>query len=353
MGGPKDTTERAKLVASIEKNPSWEKNHPERKEWTSYISGLISDNLSTFLGAKDVKLIHPNILELERNAQITLLVEFFSRIALHESSWRPEVSVVDVGNPLDKDTWSSGLFQVSVKNQKDYGLKYSYTYTQILTPRPNMDIAVAIMINQIRKVGLIFVPVGGTYLNWATIHPGGKYDQTKAIVAATQAMYPINIKPVEKPVESVDKPTTPIVHVSTESNMMKVYDIAYKEKGVSEIVGAKDNPRIVEYHKATTLPPGYLHDEVPWCASFVSWCLEQAGLKSTNDASAISYAKYGTKLDVPTKGCICVFSREGGNHVAFFDHQIGNDIYVLGGNQSNMVCIKAEPKSRLLGFRSY
>lgn len=127
-------------------------------------------------------------------------------------------------------------------------------------------------------------------------------------------------------------------------------DIAYKEMGISEVSGSKHNERILEYHSATELKA--TDDETPWCSSFVSWCLEQAGIKSTKNAWARSYLKWGKAINKPVPGCIAVFSRgKGSGHVAFFVKDNGLSISCLGGNQGNKVCITSYPKARLLGYR--
>lgn len=127
------------------------------------------------------------------------------------------------------------------------------------------------------------------------------------------------------------------------------YDIALNEMGQKEIPGSRDNPRIVEYHSVTSL--GADDDETPWCASFVSWCLEQSGIKSTRSARAKSYIDFGKKLDKPTLGCIAVFTRTGGGHVAFFVSESATHVRVLGGNQGNKVSIADYSKENLLGYR--
>lgn len=329
---------------------SWEKNHPERAAWSAELFKLIGDNLSKFLSAKDITTVHPKFNSLTRAQQIIVLSEFFCQIAQYESSWREAVQVKDVNGSDDPAKMATGLFQMNEEDQEYFKSGTHYKYTDLKIAIPNIEAAVGIMLNQITQCGKIFIAKGdpSSWLFWATIHPGGVYDASVPITKVTSSIFN------SSSLAAVPKPT-PVVTLDTETNMLKVYAIAYKEKGISEVAGAQDNPRIIEYHKATNLEAEKvkLTDEVAWCASFVSWCLEQAGLKSTDDAWALSYKNYGTKLDIPTKGCICVFSRDGGNHVAFFDHQVGDDIYVLGGNQSNMVCIKAYPKSRLLAFRAY
>jgi uncharacterized protein (TIGR02594 family) len=127
--------------------------------------------------------------------------------------------------------------------------------------------------------------------------------------------------------------------------------VAERELGVHEITGAKHNARILEYHRHTSLQAS--SDEVAWCSSFANYCMDIAGLHGTHSASAASWLDWGKKLVAFQYGCVCVFNRTGGNHVAFGVWQdVDNDgIYVLGGNQSNSVCVTREPLGRLRGYR--
>jgi len=128
--------------------------------------------------------------------------------------------------------------------------------------------------------------------------------------------------------------------------------IAQKELGVSEIKGSKHNDRILEYHEATTLRA--TEDEVPWCSSFIVWCMEQAGQGSTKSAAARSWLKYGSELKVPAFCCIAVLSR-GSNpksgHVGFIVHEGKDKILLLGGNQGDKVSIASFKKSQVISYR--
>jgi len=117
--------------------------------------------------------------------------------------------------------------------------------------------------------------------------------------------------------------------------------IAIAEIGVTEIPGAQNNARILEYQQATSLKAS--NDETPWCSSLVNWCMGEAGEKSTGSAAALSWQNYGIKLKHPCYGSIVVYDHGGGRgHVGFAVgyHQDSDDQYwlaVLGGNQSNQV----------------
>lgn len=125
---------------------------------------------------------------------------------------------------------------------------------------------------------------------------------------------------------------------------------ALQEYGISEIAGIKNNPRIIEYHSKTSLEAK--DDETSWCASFLTWCLENSGYKSTKSAWARSYLKYGIKLDQPIPGCIVIYDRGNGfGHVHFYLYSKGDNHYGVGGNQSDEVNVSAYGKSRVLGYR--
>lgn len=132
------------------------------------------------------------------------------------------------------------------------------------------------------------------------------------------------------------------------------YEIALLENGISEVVGKKHNPRVLEYHKSTTLEAK--DDETSWCSSFVNWCLDQAGLKGTNSAAARSWLTFGEDVTkTPQIGDIVVFWRESKNswkgHVGFYAGETLTHIEVFGGNQDNKVCFKKYPKLQLLSIR--
>lgn len=134
------------------------------------------------------------------------------------------------------------------------------------------------------------------------------------------------------------------------------YDYAQAElaRGVREVPGAQDNPRIVLYHSSTI--GGAAHDEVSWCSSFVNFCVSQAGMVGTRSKWARSWhdEHWGQECTAaPRVGDIVVWRRktaaEDGGHVAFFVEDLGEKIRVLGGNQSNCVCIQSYPKNGTQG----
>jgi uncharacterized protein (TIGR02594 family) len=132
---------------------------------------------------------------------------------------------------------------------------------------------------------------------------------------------------------------------------MKWLDIAKKEIGVKESESGADNPRIIEYHQKTGLKAQ--DQEVPWCSSFVNWCIDKTGMKGTNSAAARSWLKWGASLPKYRHGCVVVLKRGTGSqgHVGFAVDKKFGFVKVLGGNQSNAVNEKWYPAYKVLGYR--
>lgn len=109
---------------------------------------------------------------------------------------------------------------------------------------------------------------------------------------------------------------------------------AQAEIGMNETDNAD---RIEEYHQ---IGGGLMREfTVPWCASFIGWCLNKTDIKGTRSASSRSYLKYGKSLgtsNVPF-GSIAVFGvpNSGLGHVTFVVEDKGDALVCIGGNQTD------------------
>lgn len=137
------------------------------------------------------------------------------------------------------------------------------------------------------------------------------------------------------------------------------YEIALRELAASVAEsGSGEHPRILEYlATCSDLEEGeWARDSTPWCSAFVNWCLAQAGIEGTDSGWARSWSEWGEPIDPPRLGAIAVWARGRKSsdepvvtgHVAFFVEDLGDSLLVLGGNQSDSVCLKAYPKTGYL-----
>ena len=131
--------------------------------------------------------------------------------------------------------------------------------------------------------------------------------------------------------------------------------IALSQYNISETVGKEDNPEVLKYFDALGFNGSALKDETSWYAGFVNWCLKEAGKPYLRKLNARSLLQVGTEIKEPQLGDIVVFWRESKKswkgHVGFYISEDKNNIFVLGGNQGNKVCIAPYSKQRLLSYR--
>jgi uncharacterized protein (TIGR02594 family) len=129
--------------------------------------------------------------------------------------------------------------------------------------------------------------------------------------------------------------------------------VGLREVGVKERPGIAHHPRILQYHATTRLHA--TSDEIAWCAAFVSWCLEAAGITSTRSAAAASYRTWGQRCELKP-GAVIVFGKTdpdaaGTGHVGFCVGVEGDYVLCLGGNQSNAVSIARRPIAGIVAVR--
>jgi uncharacterized protein (TIGR02594 family) len=134
------------------------------------------------------------------------------------------------------------------------------------------------------------------------------------------------------------------------------FELAKTQLGQKEIPGKEDNQQIVDYLMATNYREPTMHDEIPWCAAFVTWCLKHSGYSPCKElqAWAPSYDSYGSPSTILFRGSIVTLKRKGdsrSHHVCFFDHMEGDMMVCLGGNQSNSVCYSKYSKEELNSIR--
>jgi hypothetical protein len=147
---------------------SWEKNHPERAAWSTLLISKVTENFTTLDKAQDFVRYCPKYKIIPNDQRLLAWSEFFVALAYYESSWNPKDATVDQGENGDLATYSTGLWQVSSVDIQNYGLKQlpKYTYKDLLEVEPNLNLAMALMVRQINKQGLVCVK---SDVYWATL----------------------------------------------------------------------------------------------------------------------------------------------------------------------------------------
>ena len=152
---------------------SWEENHPERAAWSKELKKQVVIHFDDLSSAKDMPYFCPTFHYLNNSQKILALSEMMVWTAYYESSWNPNSASVDVGTKDDKDTWSVGLWQMSVVDQDNYKIYLDYNYRDLKNPIKNARLALPILAKLIREHGYIMQkPGGGSY--WSTLRKNRK-----------------------------------------------------------------------------------------------------------------------------------------------------------------------------------
>lgn len=137
--------------------------------------------------------------------------------------------------------------------------------------------------------------------------------------------------------------------------MKKIIEIGFNEYGTREVPGDRDNPEIIKYFNELGFNGSRLKDETAWCSAYANWVAKKSNCAFSGELTARSWLNVGKTIKTPQLGDIVVLWRESPDswkgHVGFFIKQNKSFVYLLGGNQTNKVCIQGYPVSRILDYR--
>ena len=127
---------------------------------------------------------------------------------------------------------------------------------------------------------------------------------------------------------------------------------ALKEFGTIEVPGKGSNPKITAWAKECGIG-AYSTDSIPWCGLFMAVCAKRSGwARPENPLWALNWAKWGNARKGPAMlGDVLVFSRKGGGHVSMYVGEDTSAYHILGGNQSDKVCIVPRAKTPITAIR--
>ena len=144
---------------------------------------------------------------------------------------------------------------------------------------------------------------------------------------------------------------------------MTPYLMASRFLGLKEAPGAVHNSQVLAMLQLVS--PTVSDDETAWCSAFVNYVAWLMGCSMSKSLAARSWLKVGVPVGTVSarQGFhVVVLQRGEGQqpgpetisapgHVGFFAGFEGDNVVVLGGNQSNSVSLARFPKSRILGIR--
>lgn len=144
---------------------------------------------------------------------------------------------------------------------------------------------------------------------------------------------------------------------------LTAFDMAQRFVGIKEIPGNRDNSQILTMLRLDQSWPE--NDEVPWCSAFMNYIAWLLRLPRSKDLRARSWLRVGqpVTLEEAEPGFDVVILKRGDGdqpgpevidaqgHVGLYAGREGDKLLLLGGNQSDSVCVDGYPTERLLGIR--
>jgi uncharacterized protein (TIGR02594 family) len=130
---------------------------------------------------------------------------------------------------------------------------------------------------------------------------------------------------------------------------------ALKLHGIKEIAGNNHNQVILDWAKMVGIPELVKNDEQAWCGLFMAYVAirgqKHVPMKSYDILRALKWVSFGTPVNEAMLGDVLIFKRPGGGHVGMYVGEDDKFYHVIGGNQSNMVCVTRLEKARLIAIR--
>lgn len=134
---------------------------------------------------------------------------------------------------------------------------------------------------------------------------------------------------------------------------------ALKLYGIIEAPGSANNPTIMAWASEIggSIKDMYNADAIPWCGLFIAVVAKRADKPIVTDPLwALNWGAFGQNSPQPSFGDVMVFVRKTADgkkagHVALYLGEDNEAYHVLGGNQSDKVCITRIVKNRLYAAR--
>jgi uncharacterized protein (TIGR02594 family) len=179
------------------------------------------------------------------------------------------------------------------------------------------------------------------------------FDDTAALLGPAADAVLDNSSTAPPAIATPDQSTTRPVAPSVPGAAPQWYQLATQEIGTRE-EGDNSGAAIARYRQLAQC--GTDHD--PWCAIFANAMFASCNpvVPGTRSASSQSFRSNPNfvKLDGPAAGAVVVFWRispnSGKGHVGFYRGETAESVYVLGGNEADMVQIAPMSKRQLLGY---
>ncbi|MCY1643248.1 TIGR02594 family protein [Methylorubrum sp. SL192] len=123
--------------------------------------------------------------------------------------------------------------------------------------------------------------------------------------------------------------------------------------GLKEAPDVANNPQVVKLFADAGFP-GIKTNSTAWCAAFVNAVIDRAGHRGSRSLAACSFEAWGVGLPAPALGAIATKKRGNSSwqgHTGLVVGANNDQVFLLGGNQSDAVNVAAFKRSEIVAFR--
>ena len=160
---------------------SWERDHPARIAWSTFLIAEVTKALPQLEPAKDIEEFYPTYSKADDKRKIAMWAEIIVLIAFYESAWEPCARYHEMGlgnySITHQPVFSEGLLQLSYQDmdvypnlsfdwEKDKSLAPTDCAKTILDPFKNLSAGVQILATQIQTYGRIVLR---NHFYWSTL----------------------------------------------------------------------------------------------------------------------------------------------------------------------------------------
>jgi len=188
---------------------SWERDHPARIFWSTFLLGEVTKALPQLDSARDIEEFYPTYTKVDEKMKVAMWAEIIVLIAFFESAWEPCARYHEISLGNDSVThlpvFSEGLLQLSYQDmdvypdlpfdwERDKSLAPTDCTKTILDPYNNLAAGVRILAAQIQTYGRIILR---NHIYWSTLQDPatGKHsraERMKLIAAKWAGTVPSN-----------------------------------------------------------------------------------------------------------------------------------------------------------------
>lgn len=181
-------------------------------------------------------------------------------------------------------------------------------------------------------------------------------DSIKEIIYSGLAKNVVDYLESQNSAQNLAEYLTRDLGIEIDQNQAQLLNKVASYYGLTDVVGDSNNTQVLQFFIESDHSE-ILDDDMSWCSVYMSSCAKSVNLERSTSLLARSWLEVGEVIESPQTGDLVIFWREKQKswqgHVSIFlsEDPVTHQIYCIGGNQDDKVCVKPYPVEQVLGYR--